>query len=326
MAHLFVPDEVLLGVDIGGTNIVVAALAPDGEILSRIGGPTLPERGPEDGIQRILGFLHEAQQQSRRATIAGVGIGITGPIDRVRGRIQNPYTLPTWDDVPLADSLHDALGVPVVLENDAHAAALGEFWLGAGRGTQHMIYLTIGTGVGGGIIVNGMLHTGATGLAGEVGHMTVTAGGPECYCGSHGCIESLAAAPALAQQARDHPDLAQSRILSLAGNTLDGITAEIIASAAQVGDAVASSVIERAAHALGIGLRNLVLAISPDRIVLGGGVMRSFDLFYPVIRQTVQSLAGYLPVDQLEIVAAQLGLNAGVSGAVRALLDRAFGD
>lgn len=324
MVHSFAPDDVLLGVDIGGTNIAVAALTPEGKILSRTGGPTLPEKGPEDGIHRILALLYEAQQLSRRATIAGVGVGATGPIDRMRGRIQNPYTLPTWYDVPVVDRLHAALDVPVVLENDAHAAALGEFWLGAGRGTQHMVYLTIGTGVGGGIIVNGMLHTGATGLAGEVGHMVVDAPGPECYCGSSGCIESLAAAPALGRQARDHPDLTQSLILSLAGGMPDAITAEIVANAARAGDGIASAIISRAARALGLGLRNLVLTISPDRIVLGGGVMRSFDLFYPVIHQTIHSLSGYMPLDQLEVVPAQLGLNAGISGAVRALLDRAF--
>jgi glucokinase len=253
-----------------------------------------------------------------------VGIGATGPINRESGRIQNPFTLPTWDDVPVVDVLRAELGVPVVMENDAHAAALGEYWRGAGQGIRHMIYLTVGTGVGGGLILGGKLHTGAGGIAGEVGHLPVDLNGPECYCGGRGCIEAIASAPALIRQVVEHPDLPRSAILALAGGDHGAISAKIIADAARQGDAAAQSILERAGTALGLGLCGLIVVLAPERIVMGGGVMGSFDLLHPIIARTVQRISGYVPVPP--IVPAALGLNAGVTGAVRALIERALID
>ncbi len=319
-------QSLLVGIDIGGTNIAAASFTPDGTLLARTGGPTLAARGGDDGIRRILALIDTLQQQSGGRTLAGVGVGSTGPIDRLRGRIQNPFTLPTWDDVPITEALQGALHVPCVLENDAHVAALGELWLGAGHLARTLIYITVGTGVGGALVVDRHLHVGANGMAGEVGHMQVDPTGPLCYCGVHGCVESLASATAMVRWVRAHPDLAASSLPARVDGDAEQLEARTIAEAARDGDALAQAAIQRAAWALGAMARSLTLAFSPDHIVLGGGVMRSFDLFLPTIEAAVRSLNFYVPVHDLRILPAELGLNAGVAGAVRALLDRSFPD
>jgi glucokinase len=251
-----------------------------------------------------------------------MGIGCTGPLDRIAGTVHNPYTLPTWDDFPLTDCLTEMLGVPVVVENDAHAGALGEHWRGAGRGTRHMIYVTVGTGVGGGLILDGRLYTGATGTAGEIGHHSVDLHGPVCYCGSRGCVELYAAAPALVRRTCERVGTEPSLIPALVGDDPDAIDPEVIARAAREGDGLANDILHEAARALGTGLANLAVVLVPEVIVLGGGVMRSFDLFLPTIREVIEGLL--FPLGDLRIVPAQLGMNAGVIGAARAVLDRCF--
>ncbi len=314
-------DRTVIGVDIGGTNIVVAAVSVAGDVLARVAGPTLPRRGPEDGVRRIVGLIGEAQRLARvPAAPLGVGIGCTGPVDRLTGRVHNPYTLPTWDDFPLTDRLAEALGVPVVMENDAHAGALGEHWRGAGRGKRHMIYVTVGTGVGGGLILNGALYTGATGTAGEIGRESVGVSGPRCYCGSRGCVELYAAAPALTKRARERAAGGDSLLLSLVGGDLDALDPKVIAAAARMGDRAACDIIQEAAAALGAGLANLAVILVPEVIVLGGGVMRSFDLFQPLIEETLARLE--FPLGDLRVLRAELELNAGVVGAARSVLER----
>jgi glucokinase len=318
------PDQLIIGVDVGGTNIVVAAVSFQGDVLARSSGPTLPRRGPEDGVRRIVGLIAQVQASAGGRTFAGVGVGCTGPIDRVTGTVHNPYTLPTWEGFPLTEALSRSLGVPVVMENDAHAGALGEHWRGAGRGTQNMIYVTVGTGVGGGLILNGALYTGATGTAGEIGHHCVNMDGPECYCGSRGCLELYASAPALSQRARAKAEPASGLLYSLVDGELDRIDPEVIAQAARQGDPAAWDVIRDAAATLGVGLSNLALILVPEAIVLGGGVMRSFELFEPAIQATLGRLQ--FPLGDLRILPAELGLNAGVVGAARAVRDRCFGE
>ena len=320
--HDIRPDKIVIGADIGGTNISVAAISPKGDVLAKGDGPTLPRRGPEDGARRIVEMIREAQRMAGDREFVGVGIGCTGPVDRVTGHVHNPYTLPTWEGFPLADRLHEVLDVPVVIENDAHAGALGEHWCGAGRGTQHMVYVTVGTGVGGGIILNGALYTGATGTAGEIGHHSVDMNGPECYCGARGCVEIYAAAPALTQQARERVQSEESMLLSLVDGDAGALNPEVIAKAARQGDRLAGDIMKQAAGALGVGLGNLAIILAPEVIVLGGGVMCSFDLFKPTIEETLNHLT--FPLGNLRITRAELGMNAGVIGAARALLDRCF--
>jgi glucokinase len=315
-------DQIVIGVDIGGTNVVVAAVSPQGDVLASASGPTLPRRGPEDGVRRTVGMVEDVQRATGGRELAGIGIGCTGPVDRIAGTVHNPYTLPTWDDFPLTDCLTETLDVPAVMENDAHVGALGEHWRGAGRGTRHMIYVTVGTGVGGGLILDGALYTGATGTAGEIGHHSVDLNGPVCYCGSRGCVELYTAAPALVRRARERAEAEPSLIPRLVGGDLGALDPELIARAAREGDGLANDIIHEAARALGAGLANLAVVLVPEVIVLGGGVMRSFDLFRPTIQEIIEGLL--FPLGDLRIVPAQLGMNAGVIGAARAVLDRCF--
>ena len=314
-------EQIVIGVDIGGTNIVVAAVSAEGGLLARTSAPTLPKRGPDDGVRRIAAMIREIQHRAGDRDFVGVGIGCTGPIERVLGTVHNPYTLPTWDGFPLTDRLGDVLKVPVVIENDAHVGALGEHWCGAGRGTRHMVYVTVGTGVGGGLILNDMLYTGATGTAGEIGHHSVNMNGPECYCGGRGCVEQYAAAPALTQSARDRMS-SSGTLMALVDGDPERINPAVIADAARAGDRVSREVIHQGAIALAIGLANLAYILVPEVIVMGGGVMRSFDLFRPTIQDTLNRLK--FPLGDLRVLGAALGTDAGVIGAARAVLDRHF--
>jgi len=314
-------EQIVIGVDIGGTNIVVAAVSAEGELLARTSAATLPQQGPDDGVRRIVGMIREIQQRTGDHDFIGVGIGCTGPIDRVVGTLHNPFTLPTWDGFPLTDRLGDALCVPVVIENDAHVGALGEHWRGAGRGTRHMVYVTVGTGVGGGLILNGILYTGATGTAGEIGHHSVNMNGPQCYCGGRGCVEQYAAAPALTRSARDRA-ASSGILLALVDGDPQRINPEVIADAARMGDPISREVIGQGARALAVGLANLAYILVPEVIVMGGGVMRSFDLFQPTIHDTFDRLE--FPLGDLRVLSAALGTDAGVIGAARAVLDRRF--
>ena len=320
-AYAITPEQIVIGVDIGGTNIVVAAVSATGDLLARTSAPTLPKQGPADGVRRIAAMVREVQRKAGDSDIAGVGIGCTGPVNRRTGTVHNPYTLPTWDDFPLTSRLSDVLQVPVVIENDAHVGALGEHWRGAGRGSQHMIYVTVGTGVGGGLIFNGLLYTGATGTAGEIGHHSVNMNGPACYCGGRGCVEQYAAAPALTRRARERM-LFSETLMALVEGDPEGINPKILAEAARLGDPVARAVIDEGAIALAVGLANLAYILVPDIIVMGGGVMRSFDLFQPTIDDTLGRLN--FPLGGLRVLKAALDTDAGVIGAARAVLDRCF--
>jgi glucokinase len=255
------------------------------------------------------------------ADVAGIGIGSAGPLDAERGRIQNEYTLPTWADVPIVDDLVAAFGVPAVLVNDAHAAALGELWLGAGRGAQHMVYITVSTGIGGALVISGRLHRGVGLMAGEVGHQIIDPhNGPICYCGARGCLEMLAAGPAIASFAQQRA-APESILLQLVDGDAERITAETVARAARQGDPVAQQLMDETAAYLGTGLSNLMNIIGPEVIVLGGGVMKSWDLLGDKMIAAAKGRIGMVPFEQIRIVQAQLGADVGVIGAAKALLD-----
>jgi glucokinase len=252
--------------------------------------------------------------------VSGIGVGCTGPLDSERGRVNNPYTLPTWHDVPLVDYLVECFHIPVILLNDAHVAALGEYWVGAGRGMQHMIYITVGTGIGGGIIIGGRLHRGLGLMSGEVGHQVLDMNGPPCYCGARGCWESLAAGPAIAGYGVEHaPD--DSLVLQLAEGDRERITARVMAEAATQQDPFALETMRKVGFYMGVGIANLIYILSPQVVVLGGGVMQSWDLIAPAMFEAIKSRAPMVPIHDVRIVPAGLGLNAGVIGAARGLLD-----
>lgn len=298
----------------------------DARLLSRLSIPTDAARGQEDGLRRIGQLIEQviADAKLTRSHIGGIGIGCTGPVDTPTGRIHNPYTLPTWDDMPLVDVLVERFHLPTLLIGDCEAAALGEHWVGAGRDCRSMLYLTFGTGIGGSIISDGRLHRGAGLMATEPGHMALDPNGPQCYCGARGCFEMLAAAPAIARFAAERatPD---SLMCRMAGGEPQKITAEIVSKAAEQGDPIAADLMRQTALYIGLGIGNLLNIIVPEVVVLGGGVMGSWPLFEPIVIESIRARSRMIPFDLMSIRPAHLKLNAGVTGAARALLEHLAG-
>lgn len=318
MAEMFV-----VGVDIGGTNMVAAVIdGRDARVVSRSTTPTEARRGPANGFNRlgqlIERVIHEANLSINQ--VQGIGVGCTGPVDSVRGRVNNPYTLPTWEDAPLVEYLSERFKLPVILLNDGHVAALGEYWAGAGRGIQHMIYITVGTGIGSGIILNGRLHRGVSLMAGEVGHQVIDVNGPICYCGARGCLEMFAAGPAIVRMAAERA-APGGMLLRLAEQDRSRITAKTVYEAAESGDEVALEIMRQTGFYLGVGIANLLNTLAPEAVILGGGVMQGWPLIAPAMLETINQRGSMVPFNQMRIVPADLKLNAGVIGAARGLLD-----
>lgn len=317
-----------VGLDIGGTNMVAGVIAGDtGRLLSRHSVPTASQRGTDDGLKRIAGLIEHVLEsaQVKPEQVVGIGIGSTGPLDSLNGRLQNPYTLPGWDDLPINDYLTARFGLPCCLLIDTHVAALGEQWVGAGRGKRHLLYLTFGTGIGCGIILNNQLYRGVGLTSGEVGHHVIDSHGPLCYCGGKGCWEMLASAPAISRYAAENvPD--DSLILKLVAQDRQKITALLVSEAAQQGDLFARTVMERTAAYIGMGIANLINIFSPQAVVLGGGVMGSWSLFAPKVMDELRRCAAMVPLAQIQVVPAVLGLNAGITGAARAMFAMQAGE
>jgi glucokinase len=294
-------------VDIGGTKIAVGMVDEEGKVLSRVQAPTDPERYATS-IQLIADMLRETSQ-SAGARLTGIGIGSTGPVDPMRGEFGDVDFLPGWrGKSPVAD-LNKIFSVKVALENDGDAAALAEAGWGAGRNRKRLIYVTVGTGIGGGIILDGKLYRGVDGAHPEVGHQVIDPAGPACSCGFRGCWESLAAGPAMAAWFEKHvPADDPHRI---------GITAKKICELAQQGDVRALQAVEHEAYYLGLGLANLINLFTPDAIVLSGSVMKSADLFMNRIRAVIRGGCRFVPADKTQLTLASLGDDTNLIGAAR---------
>lgn len=295
-------------VDIGGTKIAVGLVNDAGRVLSRAECPTDAERGYREALARTEHMLR-SMVTAAAVELTGIGIGSTGPVDPFTGEIGNVNFFASWrGENPVAD-LARLFGVRVAMENDADAAALAEAGWGAGRDKKRLIYVTVGTGIGGGIILDGHLYRGVDGAHPELGHHVIDASGPLCECGFHGCWESLAAGPAMVSclkgaMPEDYPHR-------------DHLTAKRICELAQQGDKLALQAVAREAHYLGLGLANLVTLFAPDSIVLGGSVMKSAVLFLEEIRRTIVRCCRFVPFEKTEIALASLGDDANLIGAAR---------
>lgn len=287
-------------IDVGGTKIAVGVVDAQGQVLAQGETLTDPKLGYTVALARIVALLRGLLKGCGR-TIEGIGIGSTGPIDPETGVYGDVGTLPGWLGSPLAADLEHALGLPVCVENDADAAALGEAAWGAGRGSRSLLYVTISTGIGVGIILDGKLYRGAGGAHPEIGHHILDSSGPACYCGSNGCWESLASGPAL-----------EAWMCSRGGVTL---SARSICDLARQHDPLAGEAVQRAARYLGLGLANLVTIFCPQTIVLGGGMMQSADLLLAPALGTVTRTCTQVPVGNTSIVLAGLGREGGLLGA-----------
>lgn len=307
----------VVALDLGGTHIRSALINEEGEILARAERETLAQEGPEAVIGRIEACIRDVA----RGTEA-IGIAAPGPLNPWKGIIHQAPNLPGWREVPLADILHRTFKVPVHLNNDANLAALAEHRFGAGQGVNDLIYLTISTGIGGGIITQGRLLLGAKGLAAEVGHMTLEPEGPPCGCGGRGHLEALAAGPAIARRAVEEIEKGiETSITRLVKGELSKVTAKVVAQAAQEGDPLAHSIFKEAGFYIGLGITNLLHILNPQLVILGGGVSKAGDLIFDPIRATVKARAMPSYQEGLKIVPLALGGDVGLLGAAAFVLE-----
>lgn len=306
----------VVGVDVGGTQLR-AALFPDGELTPsrHVRALTRAEEGPEEVVGRLIDLIRQVVPD--RAAGLRIGIGAPGPLDPKRGVILESPNLPGWKQVPLRQRVSDAFGCPVVVENDANLAALAEWRHGAGQGTNDMIYLTISTGIGGGVISGGRLISGRDGLGAEPGHMSVTEDGPMCGCGQPGHLEAVAAGPAIARHALELIHAGEPSSLRDEMADHPGLTAEQVGLAAQAGDGMARRVLRDAGMVIGRHLASLVHVFNPECIVLGGGVTRAGTVLFDAIRASLEKSAMHPAFLQgVRVVPAALGDDAGLVGAM----------
>jgi glucokinase len=291
-------------VDIGGTKIAAGIVDENGRVLAKAQYPTDVPSGFDHAMHRVAEMLAGGANQSR-VRIQGIGIGCTGPVDPIAGTLGKVNFFPEWEGCNPVEKLSAAFGVPAAMENDADAAALGEAVWGAGKGKPRLVYVTIGTGIGGSVILDGKVYRGVGGCHPEVGHHVIDPSGPMCSCGARGCWESLASGPALAEWFKANAPASRER---------SDVTAQEICARAREGEEWA---VEREAYYLGIGLANVVTLFAPDAIVLGGSVMKSADLFLAGIRQVIRETCFLVPSEPVEISLASLGPDVGLIGAAQ---------
>lgn len=307
-------EKVIVGIDLGGTIVRAGAFDSQGRMLAVHETPIGATRGPEHGLKKIQTLIEQVLAESGLKSLIGIGIGSTGPLDPVQGTINNPFTLPTWENVPIIGWMQNCFSVPVTLENDADAAALGEYWQGAGRHAKRLYAVTVGTGIGTALIVDGQIYRGLDGSHPEGGHMILDPSGAACYCGMRGCWESLCAGLAIQRLARE-ANLTGSQLLEMSNGEFEKIDARLVFEAARKGDVVALSIVERVSQYFTQGILNIAILFVPDVIVLSGGVMRSVDLFMPRLQQTMQAYRDMVPTHRIQIEPAQLGYYAGLYGS-----------
>lgn len=298
----------IAAVDIGGTKIAVGMVDDDGRVLARQQTPTSADLGYSRAFDRTSDLLRQVAHTTG-TEITGIGIGSTGPVDPFSGEIGDVNFLPGWQGSKIVADLKQLFRVRVAMENDADAAALGEAGWGAGRNKTRLIYITVGTGIGGGIILDGALYRGVDHAHPEIGHHVIDASGPACMCGFHGCWESLASGPAMVAWIKTEAPAEYPH--------RENLSAQKICGLALAGDKLARRAVDREAYYLGLGLANLVVLFTPDAIVLGGSVMKSANLFLEGIRKVIRESCRYVPFEKTEVALASLGEDANLIGAAR---------
>lgn len=316
--------RLFIGVDLGGTKLLSLVAREDGTILGRDRRPTEAAAGPEAVVRRIAESARAAAAAAGvdMEQIAGIGVSAPGPIDAETGVVTTPPNLPGWKNVPLARLLAEDLGRPALLENDANAAAYGEFRHGAARGCRHILFVTVSTGIGGGLILDGRLYRGASGGAGEVGHMAMVEDGRRCGAGHPGCLEALASGTAIARQAEEAiaaGRLPRTAALSVAAPPLQ---AETVFEAATSGEAEARAIIESAGRWFGLGLATMTNVFNPQVIVLGGGLLRMGEMYLGPARASMRERTFAQAYQDVRIVEGELGEAAEALGAIALLAER----
>ncbi|MEJ5252759.1 MAG: ROK family protein [Chthonomonadetes bacterium] len=296
----------IAGVDIGGTKVACVLADEEGNILARRWQLTRAQEGWQTVVSQLFEMTEQVLEGVPRQQVRGIGISCGGPLDSQQGIVYSPPNLPGWDAVPIKRIFEERFGLPVRLENDANATALAEHCFGAGRGTRNMVFMTWGTGIGGGLILDGRLYRGTNDLAGEIGHTTVLLDGPLCGCGKRGCLEALASGPAIARRARELAEASpESGVWQR--TSPDAVTAQHVVESAMEGDTFARFVLAEAATYMGIGIANLAQILNPERVVLGTIAVKAGELVLEPLRRALEVHAWSRVRQVLEVVPAQLG-------------------
>ncbi|MGA8492658.1 MAG: ROK family protein [Terriglobales bacterium] len=312
-------DTLVIGVDIGGTKVAAGLVDGNGEIKTQVRTPMVANRSSTEGLTAVVSAIDLllAHDEKVRTLIRGIGICAPGPLDPHTGVVVNPPNVPCWRNFPLAAEVAKIYAVPVKVENDANAAALAEAIWGAGHGFHHIFYATIGTGIGTGIVCEKRIYNGRTGAAGEGGHMSIDYNGPRCGCGKLGCIEILAAGPAIARRARAkliaEPN-PHSTILDLAKGNIDAVTSEMVGHAYVAGDPLAKEILEETVKLLALWLSNIVDLLEPDVMIIGGGVAAMLHPFFGELSKWLVQYCVNSRSQEIPLLKAHYGADAGIAG------------
>lgn len=313
----------IVGVDVGGTNSRAAVVTLDGKSIGEGREKTYSERGPSTVVEQVSHAIENAVTDAgvSKAEIAGAGIGMPGRITPDGVVLWSP-NFPDIEGVPLVSLIHDRVGLAIGMENDVNIAALGEFTFGAGRDVQSLVMLTLGTGIGGGIVLNGQVWSGTNAGGAEIGHMVVNPGGRQCGCGNHGCLEAMAQRDAIIERAvlkfqSGRPSLLADAVEYQA----DKITPALISQYAEKGDEVCLETMAETGHWVGIGVANMINVLNPEMVIIGGGISQAGDVLWKPIMRGVRSYAIYESLQVCQIVPAELGDDAGIMGGVAMVLN-----
>lgn len=314
-------SKLACGIDLGGTNLHIGITDNNGNIIIKEKYSTEPEKGPESVIERIRfsvkTLLHQSSIESKK--LSGIGIGVPGFIDTHKGNIVSLPNLPGWENIPLVKIMEEYFRITVIIDNDAGVATYGEYLFGSGQSTKNFFYMTVSTGIGGGVIIEGKPYRGTNFGAAEIGHITVDAEGEECKCGNFGCLEAMASGTAIVNLAKKAIYKGEKSMISDMA-AMNCIKAEHIFDAADMGDELASNIINKEAFYLGIGVCNIIAMYNPERIAIGGGVSNQWNILYPKIMETVKAKGLKHNARVCDIVRAELGEDAGIIGAAALVL------
>jgi glucokinase len=310
--------RVLVGVDLGGTNVRIGIVTPTGRVLKKEEYALDPSQGGLKIVEELVSNLKNLLQKriGKNNQLLGIGIGIAGAIDMKRGRMMHSPNIPDLNGFGIREFIRKRISSPIAIENDANAFALGEGWVGAAKGSNYYCGITLGTGVGGGIVINGEILHGSRGMASEVGHMVIDPEGPLCGCGGKGCLEVYASATGIRRMALEAIEKGEGgEILKRAGGKVEEVTSEKVFEAAQSGDKAAQKIFNEMGRFLGLGLVNLIHLFNPEKIVIGGRVSRAWDSFIKATMEVVMERAMEGSREKVKIVQAKCGDNAGILGA-----------
>jgi glucokinase len=310
------------GVDIGGTKVAVGLVDKEGKILVQSRTPMIANGTAEAALHAVTDAIDSLSSAAGSAGFQCIGICAPGPLDPQAGVVLNPPNLPCWRNFPLAEKIKNKYNLPVKVDNDANAAALAETRWGAARGYRYVFYATIGTGIGTGIVFDGRIYHGKTGSAGEGGHVSIDYRGPRCNCGKHGCIEILAAGPAIGARARNKLSAGsstKSSMLDLANGNIAAVTSEMVGQAYRAGDLLAREILQETIELLTTWLGNIVDLLDPDVVVMGGGVAAMLQPFFDEIKKRLPSCCVNPHASEIPILMAHYGADAGIAGGAALL-------